>query len=79
VAPAAPAPATVTRASSDSLTPEGWKTTRKRPTRRPGAAAGGDFDQAVRTADHALVEIEAILAGDIDALGVATFRICVGD
>jgi peptidoglycan lytic transglycosylase D len=63
VAPAAPA-----RASSDSLTPEGVENDGKEAYQAAWAQRQvGDFDQAVRTADHALVEIEAILAGDIDA------------
>ena len=66
--PATPALSTVTRAASDSLTPEGVE----REARDAVESAWtqrqvGDFDQAVRIADHALIEIEAVLAGDIDA------------
>jgi membrane-bound lytic murein transglycosylase D len=50
------------------LTPEGVEKDAKEAYQAAWAQRQvGDFDQAVRTADHALVEIEAILASDIDA------------
>ena len=65
---APPAQATVAKASSDSLTPSGVENDAKEAYQTAwGQRQVGDFDQAVRTADHALIEIEAILAGDIDA------------
>src|SRR2546422_10505852 len=66
--PATQAPATVSRAPSDSLTPEGVEHDAKDAYQTAWTQRQvGDFDQAVRIADHALIEIEAILAGDIDA------------
>src|SRR5262249_14106261 len=66
--PAAPALATVTRASSDSLTPEGGQDEARDAVQAAWTQRQvGDFDQAVRIADHALIEIEAVLAGDMDA------------
>jgi peptidoglycan lytic transglycosylase D len=66
--PAAPALATVTRAASDSLTPEGVERDAHDAYQSAWTQRQvGDFDQAVRIADHALIEIEAVLAGDIDA------------
>src|SRR5262249_28820130 len=66
--PAAPALATVTRASSDSLTPEGVQDEARDAVQAAWTQRQvGDFDQAVRIADHALIEIEAVLAGDMDA------------
>lgn len=67
-ASAAQTPATAARAPSDSLTPEGVEHDAKDAYESAWTQRQvGDFDQAVRIADHALIEIEAILAGDIDA------------
>jgi membrane-bound lytic murein transglycosylase D len=66
--PAASANATVTRAPSDSLTPEGVEADAHAAFQAAWTQRQlGDYDQAVRIADHALIEIEAVLAADIDA------------